>query len=267
MTNVQNIIEKWYRALSFPSSMDEPFKAALENIPVDAEVTVEDYVPDEQNGAKNLLYFLYFCEALSEKYKEKGIPEKILYDTLGDLVVWTKTWSALKRELYLGETSWLKRHLGMKLFKLGRLQFCMAPSEFAIPERGVACGDPVVEVHIPEGEPLSTDASRVSLDEARAFFARYYPEHSYTVFTCHSWLLDSSLRELLSEGSNILKFASLFKVVREDDADAIFGYLFRWKITRSELKDCTPSSSFAARVREAALAGRRFHESLGYIEK
>ena len=125
MTYAQDIIKKWYYALDFPREMDEPFEAALASIDIDSDTTVADYEADEKNGAKNLLYFLYFCEEISRKYKERGIPDEILYDTLRDIVVWTKTWSKLKGELYLGETNWLKRHLGMRLFKLGRLQFCM----------------------------------------------------------------------------------------------------------------------------------------------
>ena len=169
--------------------------------------------------------------------------------------------------LYLGEINWLKRHLGMRLFKLGRLQFCMASSEFAIEEKGLRQGDTVVEVHIPEGEPLSTEACLASLGLAREFFARYYPDFSYGLFTCHSWLLDTSLRELLPENSNILRFASLFKIVRQDTSDALLGYLFEWGASREDLERHTPTSSLSCKVKAAAMAGRAFYESLGYIEK
>ena len=267
MTYTKKTAQKWYRALGFPKEMDAPFERALSRTPIDANASIETFTPDEGDGARSLLYYLYFCEALAEKYAERGIPEGILLDTLSDVVVWTKTWSALKGELYLGETGWLRRHLEMRLFKLGRLQFCIAPSEHAIPEKGLAVGETVVEVHIPEGEPLQSDACRASFDAARDFFARYYPSLDYSLFTCHSWLLDASLGALLPEGSNILKFARFFTVVQNDPSDALLGYLFRWGAKREDIHTLPVTSSFAARVKAAVLEGRTFYESLGYIEK
>ena len=267
MTCVQETIRKWYYELGFPSSMDAAFEGAVGSFQIADGVTVENYPVNEQAGAENLLYCLYFCEALSRKYKEKGIPDKILKDTLHDIVVWTQIWSDIKGELHLGETQWLKRHIKMRLFKLGRLQFCVAPSEFDIPEKNIAQGDLVIEVHIPEGEPLLPDACLQSMDDARKFFDFYYPELGFSLFTCHSWLLDSSLKELLPENSNILKFARLFKIVQQNPSDAILGYLFQWGALRAGIREYIPASSFAARVKEACLAGRIFYEGLGYIEK
>jgi len=267
MTYAQEIAKKWYYELDFPHSMNKPFEEALKSIQISDGITIESYATNEQNGAKNLLYFLYFCEHLSQKYKEKGISNQILADTLHDLVIWTKTWSDMKGELYLGELAWLKRHLEMRLFKLGRLQFCMAPSEFDIPEKKIVRGAPIIEVHIPEGEPLSPNACCDSLNKASAFFDRYFPDFAYSLFTCHSWLLDTSLGEFLPENSNILRFSRLFQIVRQDPSDAILGYLFEWGAKRSDIQKYTPSSSFAAKVKEASVAGRPFYEGLGYIAK
>ena len=267
MTREQELAKKWYDELGFPHSMDDAFEKTLQSVGIAKGITIEEYVADEQNGAKNLIHFLYFCEELSRKYKEKGIPDEICKDTLRDIVIWTKTWSDIKGALYLGETLWLRRHLEMRLFRLGRLQFCMAPSEFDIPEKKITRGTPIIEVHIPEGEPLSWAACHASLQKAREFFALYYPDYAYSLFTCHSWLLDTSLCELLPENSNILKFSHLFEIVRQDPSDAILGYLFVWGAKRDEIKKYTPTSSFAARVKEAVIGGRRFYEGLGCIAK
>ena len=264
---MKNVIKKWYYKLGFPHGMNTDFEQTLKNAELDETLTVEIYNTKERDGAKNLLYFLYFCESLEKKYREKGIPEKILTDTLSDIVIWTKTWSELEGRLYLGELEWLKRHLEGRLFRLGRLQFCMADSEFDIPEKGLVKGAPVVEVHIPEGEPLSREACISSLDMAREFFARYFPKFDYSLFTCHSWLLDNSLCEFLSPDSNILKFASLFTIAHNDPSDALFGYLFKWGAKREQLEALPPSSSLAAKVKEAAKNQRVFYESLGYIVK
>jgi len=265
--NVKNTVKKWYHRLDFPSNMDKDFERLLYDTELNDALTIGSYDTKEKDGGKNLLYFLFFCERLSQKYKEKGISDEILLATLSDIVTWTKTWSELKGTLYLGELEWLKHHLQMRLFKLGRLQFCIANSEFDIPEKGLIKGAPVIEVHISEGEPLSQKACLESLDMARKFFEFYFPEFEYSLFTCHSWLLDTSLSEFLSPTSNILKFADLFKTVRQDPSDAIFGYLFKWGIKREELKDMLPSSSFATKIKDAAMNKKVFYEGLGYIVK
>ena len=266
MSKTKDIIEKWYKKLNFPKETECDFYRALEEKEIDGSITIEKYDKKSDDGEANLLYFLYFCQSLEEKYKEKGIPESVLLDTLGDIVVWTKIWSGLKGGLYLGELEWLSRHLGMRLFKLGRLQFGMADSEFDIKEKGIFKGTPVIEVHIPEGEPLLRETCEKSVDDARKFFKKYFPEFNYTVFTCHSWLLDSSLKEFLPKDSNILRFADMFTVVRDDRSDAIFGYIFFWGAKREDLKVCNPRSTFAQKLKQAALDGCKFYESLGYIE-
>ena len=84
--------------------------------------------------------FLYFCEDLEKYYKKTGISEDILLDTLSDIVVWTKIHFRINKKIGLSETHWLVRHLSGRLFKLGRLQFCMESEE--------------IEVHIQEGASI-----------------------------------------------------------------------------------------------------------------
>jgi hypothetical protein len=188
-------------------------------------------------------------------------------DTLYDIVRWTDIWTDLKGELWLGETGWLSRHLSMRLFHIGRLQFCMALSEFDIPSKDIKKGDPVIEIHIPAAGPLCESECRESIEAAREFFAKYYPDYAYKAFTCHSWLLDSSLKDLLPEDSNILKFAALFDVVSEEESFEILRYVFKRTTNSKNVKHAYPTSSFAERVKRATLSGAKFHESLGVIDR
>ena len=89
--NAKEIIAKWYSTLDFPSNMDADFYAALESFTIDDGITLESYDTKSQDGTANLMHFLYFCEALEEKYNEKDIPQNILVDTLNDIPTWTKT--------------------------------------------------------------------------------------------------------------------------------------------------------------------------------
>lgn len=262
---VYKIIEKWYNTLDFPKEFDAEFKKALNDIKISDAITIENF--DETNdGKRNLLSFLFMCENLKNEYEKKKIPEEILLDTLSDIVIWNNTWSDIKDELYLGECKWLKNHLSMKLFKLGRLQFKMAETNEDIPDFNINKGDNVVEIHIPKTGPLDILECKKSVEYAKEFFKEFFPEFNYKHFTCSSWLLDKTLGEMLSPKTNIIKFQNMFCEVKSVEADSILKFLFRWNINRRKLIREVPVSSFAKSVKERALAGGKFYSTLGILK-
>lgn len=262
---MKSIIRKWYARLGFPESWDKAFDELLEKAEI-FPCSAEEY-DDTVDFERNLLMFLYFCENLQKVYEKKGIDEKYLFDTLNDIVIWAKTHYEVHGCLGLSETSWLKRHVTMKLIKLGRLQFCMAPSEHGTPDGRITRGENVLEIHICAGEKLDRDECLKSIDAAKVFFEKHFPEFSYRYFTCHSWLLDIKLRDFLNDNSNMLKFQSLFEIVEEEDSYAILKYVFRWDTTKENLAKFSAASSFAEKVKKYVESGGVFHESLGIIKK
>ena len=265
--SVAEVIEKWYNKLNFPDIYKNEFYRALEEVKISDAISIDTYDLYCEDGKRNLLSILYLCEELAQRYKEKGISEEILNETLHDIVVWTSIWSGIKGGLYLGELSWLSKHLGMKLFKIGRLQFAFGKAEHAVPEKNISKGDNVIEIHIPEGAPLSKEDCLRSIEAAKAFFAKYYPDYSFEYFTCHSWLLDETLKEIAAPESNILKFAEMFDVVKKEESDAILKYVFRWDTTRYTLRHTAAASSLAQKVKKYALSGGSFFEATGVIKK
>lgn len=264
---VVGIIEKWYNVVGFPKKFDEEFKVALKEIEISDTITIDTYNTDEPDGRRNLLSFLYMCEALKARYDEKGISEEILKDTVSNIVEWTQTWSGLKNSLYLGECHWLKRHFSMELFKLGRLHYALGKSDCDIPEFGVLEGDNIVEVHIPSDGSFAKSECEKSFVMARKFFAEYFPEYDYKCFACHSWLLDDSIADLLSPSSNILAFQRMFTPIRADESDDIFKYVFDYGTTRLNISEKVPTSSLAQKIKDRALSGGKFYEVLGAIKK
>jgi len=256
--DMQKIIEDMYLRLNFPKEYNNEFYKALSQLKISDAITIDGYDKNCQDGARNLLSFLYFAHLLESKYKDKGIDNEILIDTLSDIVIWTNTWSQIKGGLYLGELCWLSRHLSMKLFKLGRLQFCMGKDKYE---------NNVIEIHIPAGAPLDIAECQASIARAKVFFAKHFPEFEYENFTCHSWLLDSTLKQLLDENSNIIKFQNLFDIKQEDESFAILKYVFTWDTNILNLNTRLCNSSFAEKVKKYALSGNEFHETLGYIKK
>ena len=264
---VVDIIKKWYKKLNIPSDYDGEFQLALAKYKISDAVTVESFGVGSTDGARNLLTYLYLCESLSQKYQDKGIPESILLDTLSDIVRWLDIHSDIKKTMYLGEMVWLKRHMSMQLFKIGRLEFCPGRCGIDIPKYNLTKQDNVIEVHIPSGEKLTREECANSLNMARAFFAKYFPEYAYTCFTCDSWLLDSALVHLLKADSNIIRFRDMFDVVSEKKSDNILKYVFRWDIKARNLRNEVAPNSFAQRVKDYILGGGEFHEAFGVIAK
>ncbi len=263
--DVVPVLEKWYQAFRFPKMYDRDFREALATVPVSDAITTASPVFSTDDGRRNLLHVLYLCEGLEKEYERRRIPRQILLDTLQDVLAWTNTHSSIQGTLYGGELPWLRRHLDCKLFRLGRLQFCMAPAEHDIPEADVKAGDPVIEIHIPSGDSMTPEACDASIAQARDFFATYFPDCHYRAFTCHSWLLDPTLSELLRPDSNILKFASRFTVTDVEEDDAILRYVFAWNATKHNLRSFPCETSFAQKVKSRVLAGKGFHVALGFF--
>lgn len=73
-------------------------------------------------------------------------------------------------------------------------------------------GDKTINIHIPAGAPLTPDLCRESLELAKVFWSKHFPDYKYKVFVCFSWFLDPQLDEILGKDSNIVKFHHLGRI-------------------------------------------------------
>ena len=146
---------------------------------------------------EGLLLSLYvrFATDLYKEYVEKEIPDEVYDATFSDFTIWYRHCVKERKKIGLFEELWLKLHLKMKLFRLGRLQF--EPDE----------GQKVIHVHVPEGESLSREGCEASFAWADRFFGS-----SYKLYDCESWLLSPALKELLEKESGILQFQNCFEI-------------------------------------------------------
>lgn len=263
---VRATIETWYKQLEFPAEYDNEFYAYLDTVEIDPEVTAETYEEDP-DGAKNFLTYLYCCEALKRRYEEKGIDLSILYATLQELWLWTRSRTNRAGKLWLADLWWVKKTMTMKLFRLGRLNFCMGEEEHDLPELGLPKGAPIIEVHIPRAPSLKAEDCAASLAQARSFFATYFPDFHYREMTCDSWLLDDRLLEILPPESNILKFQALFDIVLQKPSDETLNYVLGRPTTRETVAEKEATTSLARKVKEYAMNGVEFHEGYGLIKR
>lgn len=92
---------------------------------------------------------------------------------------------------------------------LGEPYMTFAPAQ----KERLPSGAPVINCHVPRGADLSPEAVEASFGNARAFFSRHFPDVRYQAFLCYSWLLYPPMLRLLSDTSNIKRFASHFSII------------------------------------------------------
>lgn len=267
MNSEKKIIEKWYKRLGFPPEYDREFYELLEHTDIDPTQTADSYNLGEHDGGEALLMQLYFVEVVRKEYIAHHIPDEIFYDTMHDIVRWTKIWYSLAGRLCLLELPWLRLHLTFKLFKLGRLQFCMQEFDKDYPDFGISVGDTFLDVHIPAEGVLDAVECEKSFRSAGKFFAEYFPDFKYKYFSCFSWLLDNTLTKYVKPDSNIMRFQRLFTPIDRIAADDILRFTFSRAATRENLDGYEAKNAFQQRIKDAISAGEIFYETKGIIDR
>lgn len=250
---MKSVVLKWFDKLSFPKE----WKNCIE-VNVTSALSGE-IAPD--NHRDFLIKSLYDCEALEGFYKKKGIDEKILMHTLSDMLIWAKNYNLITGKIGINEHYWLGCHLSGRLFRLGRLQFCKGVMECDYSTLSLKKGDPIIEVHIPQGEPLLKKDCEASITWAKEFFKSYFPEYEYNCFTCHSWLLDYEIKGFLRPESNIIEFQNMFDIIGYDESNQAMKYLFDIN------PDKTSQSFLQKKILEHTTSGGKLHEGYGIILK
>nr|WP_246259484.1 acyltransferase domain-containing protein [Streptomyces typhae] len=179
-------------------------------------------LPEELGELGSCFYVFVFLAALPRVrayHRRRGIPDDVSRHTLADL----GRHMAVHRRGHDGRgvpvPGWNALHFRGELYQLGRLQFqrsLLGPrmgAALAAAGTGLGPGDRCLNIHIPDFRgPLTPRACQRSVDLAREFFPRHFPDERYDVAVCHSWLLDPQLKEYLPADSNIVRFQERFRL-------------------------------------------------------
>ncbi len=194
----------------------------------------------KQRPMMKLSLIYAFLPTVWDRYKEKNIPENIFWDTMSDIKIWIDDHRARTDEDGVFELHWLMHHMNLNIFKIGRLQYQKFVWYFKTTynKNGVkiGLGDKFINMHIPRGAKLDYDECVKSMDMAKEFFSKYFPEFPNNKYACHSWLLYPGNKNFMPEGSNILKFASLYDIIEEnEDPESAYLWLYGQKFKNAEL--------------------------------
>ncbi|MBQ4071905.1 MAG: hypothetical protein IJD51_05810 [Clostridia bacterium] len=263
---IKNIIQKWYSALGFDRRLDSAFLALLEGELPTAELTAHNADLSGGEGEKTALILLYLLERMQDEYTARGIDSSVFDRLVSQIRTRIEGTYLEKGNFLVGDVSWFRLYLSCERFRIGRFYFDLIPSPADVPCKGLKKGDSIVALHVPAGEPLEYGYCVRSIEEAKSFIARHFPEYKYRYISCYSWLLDNSIADLVGTGSNILRFASLFEIVARHESDNIIRFVFQNGATREQLPDITPVGRFQTQLREEAMAGRIFYDCRGLID-
>ncbi len=125
---------------------------------------------------------------------------------------------------------------------------------------------PVLDVHIPEGEPLNIDACLSSFESAIRFFATHFPEKHFAAFSGDSWLLGQPLIDALPAHLNLPRFQQLFYIVplqgdMEPTIERVFGHGHR----PASAQEAPANTTLQRAVRNLWLEQKEFYGAGGLI--
>lgn len=176
-----------------------------------------------------LRFYLRLSAEAREVYGKENISPQVFDWTFYDITIWCQECFRKHGVYGVEELGWLAQSVKLRLFRLGRLQFEPITAEKVEKEIGICLpkGAQEISVHIPAGEPLDHEMCVDSFRRAEKFF-RERGEGGRLVYLCDSWLLSPALREILPSESNILRFQTLFQIVKVHHAfpqaeERIFG--------------------------------------------
>lgn len=219
----------------------------------------------KKNDLERLGVILCCAVEARKKYAELGISDEIYYDTMSDIRIWCEN----NGNKGLKNYGWLKNHVRLELFRLGRLQFQLYECKnrtLLYNKLPFSYGEKLIYVHIPQGEKLNYDECIKSFRTAGEFFKKHFPDYSYKYYFCESWLLYEGNRDFMKADSNILKFSSLFSHAYSVKIDSqaierIFG-------KRKLFKKYYPEKTSLQKSAKAYMQkGGKLGVGIGYINK
>lgn len=211
---------------------------------------------EDTDSVKMLICQLEAARRQHAVYAEKGIPDEIYYATYGCFARFIGECLVRRGELAFDRGWWSYRQTGMSLFRIGQLEYELFDEE----------GEPMVSIHIPSDADFAPERVEESLEAARAFMKKFYPEYDGVPYICDSWLLAPKLGELLPESSNIKSFQNRFMILKEfPEAMDCIEWLFH-SLEGSDYSRLPEDTSLQRKVKEKILRGENVGIALGQLK-
>lgn len=186
--------------------------------------------------------------------QEKGISETIFFDTMRCFTRFIEECKQMTGQYAFDREWWTPRQVSGILFRIGELEYEMINAE----------STPAISIHIPSDSILTSQRCDASLESAKEFFAKYFPEYHSRDYVCHSWLLAPELCDLLLPDSNIIAFQNRFNIQRVDYLDTEY---IEWvfKVKNVSLADLPENTSLQKNMKRHLLNGGKIGAGYGVL--
>ena len=172
----------------------------------------------DEGNFKMLLCQLECARRCYAKYQDMGIPEQIFVETMKCFQRYLHECERKTGTMYFDRSWWTYRQISMRLFRVGELEYELRQTE----------SEKTVHLHIPSDAAFSPQNIDASLEQAKTFIERYFPDYQGAKRVCNSWLLSPQLERLLPQQSNIRDFQRRFAVQQVDQRDREYmEWIFR----------------------------------------
>lgn len=212
--------------------------------------------PEDEGSLRSMICQLEVVRRQYDKYMEMGISEEIFVDTMKAYTRFVGEHYEKYGEYVYDRDWWSYRQASMCLFRIGALEY-----EFILYK-----GEKVLSVHIPSDADMKADNVTRSIEMAKEFMAKFYPEYAESRMYCESWLLAPKLQELLPPTSNIVHFQKRFELFNSSDEgmDCVYWVFKAPKDTPFE--QLREDTSLQRKIKEVLLAGGGIGWGEGFIK-
>ena len=126
-------------------------------------------------------------------------------------------------------------------------------------------GDDIVSLHIPRKTNLDPDYVSESLAEGLALTKKFYPELSPKCITCHSWLMDPMLVEILGPHAKLSKFTSGFMKHPTMDTSGVGCLDFVWPGEKATVEALSERTTLQRGIKKLMLEGDFIRNTAGIV--
>lgn len=191
-----------------------------------------------------------------DRYREKGISDRIYFDTMKCFTRFLGECRERTGTVVFDRGWWTYRQVSMTLFRIGELEYEMC----------LFRGEKAISIHIPSDADFCPEKVQESLEQAGEFFRKIYPDFADVKYFCESWLLSPRLGTLMKEGSNIRKFQNLFQIDEDMPQDKEYMEWVFGKTPDTPWQELPERTSLQKKVREMLKNGGNLGAGVGILK-
>lgn len=233
-----------------------PFIGGLKNMETESQTRkeLEPLLGADPKKIKMLTCMLTCAVQQYQWYQEKGISETIYFDTMRCFTRFIEECRQITGQYAFDREWWAVRQISGILFRIGELEYEMV-------KEGL---EPAISIHIPSDSVFTPQRCDRSLEKARAFFAKYFPEYDGKDYVCWSWLLAPELENLLPPDSNIIAFQHRFLIQELDYSDTEYiQWVFKTK--NLPLENLPEDTALQKKMKQHLLNGGKLGNGQGVL--